>query len=728
MGVLAFLRRIAACLSPYRQRAVVILIALLLETGFNGALPISFKLLIDRAIVPRDQHVLFLILALLVAGMLLVSVSGVLRDYLYADVCSRVLNDLRRQMFEHLQRLSMGYYSHAEVGDLLARFSTDLASVENAVTAAIPWAVLPALDILLCIGLLFALEWRLALVAMLVFPLSLLGPRVFAPRASAASYGRKRHESRLLTTVQENLAAQPVVKMFGLERRAMASFSERTGELGRSALQVGFLSALVERSAVVGILMLHVVVLGAGAYLTFRGILSIGTLTAFQSLFLTLSWSLSYVTQYVPNLVQAAGGMTRIDELLREVPQVVDLDGAIALPRLEHEIAFENVSFSYGNNPTLDTVSFIVRAGESVAVVGPSGSGKSTVLNLLTRFYDPDAGRITIDGTPLQGGTQQSWRAQIGMVFQDSFLFNTSVRENIRIGDLGASDAAVEAAAAAAEIHALIVGMSQGYDTVVGERGGRLSGGQRQRLAIARALLRNPAVLLLDEATSALDAGTEAAINATIERIGEGRTVIMVTHRLSSVVGMDRIFVLDNGRLAEQGPHDALMARGGLYAQLWQKQGGFVLSADGTSAKVTAARLRSIRTLASLSDQLLEGVAQRFTTERYPAGRVIVHEGDPGDKFYIVVRGSLRVTAGGADGTERQVAVLEDGDSFGEIALLQDVPRTATVRTLSATLLVALQHHQFAELMERAPELRRQLDQQSGTRLADLTRLVKGEA
>jgi ATP-binding cassette subfamily B protein len=719
MGVLALLRQLLTALAPYRGYSVLILGGLLLEMGFNGAVPLGLKCLIDAAITPQDMQVLFVVLGLLAGGVVLVAIVGLGRDYLYAHVCAAILRDLRHRMFSHLQQLSMDFYARTNVGDILARFSTDLAAVDSALTAAIPWAILPALEVVCCTCLLFTLEWRLACVALCVFPLSLLGPRALVPRASAASYERRQQEAHVVTTVQENLGAQPVIKAFSLEQQVLADFAQRLGALVHSSVRVGFLSALVERSAGISILILQIVVLGVGASMAFRGCLSIGSLVSFQSLFMTLSWSLSYVTQYVPHLVQAASGMQRIEELLGEQPQVVDAPEATPLPRFAQAIRFEDVAFSYTSGQRhLRGVSFTIHAGESVVFVGPSGSGKSTILNLLTRFYDPVTGQVAIDGYNLRQVTQASWRAQSGIVFQESFLFNTTIRENIRVGKPEATDAEVEAAARAAEMHDLIERMPHGYETVVGERGNRLSGGQRQRIAIARAMLRDPAILILDEATSALDIATEAAINGTLAQLTRGRTVIAVTHRLASVGQPDRIFVLNHGQLVEQGRHQGLLARGGVYTQLWSKQSGFAISADGTSATVNVARLRPFPLLSALDEGLLAEIARCFVTERYPAERVVVHEGDLGDKFYIIVRGSVRVTTTAAPGGEQELTVLQDGDHFGEIALLQDVPRTATIRTRIPSLFLTLSRAQLLRLMESAPQLRTVLDQEIARRLA----------
>ena len=322
-------------------------------------------------------------------------------------------------------------------------------------------------------------------------------------------------------------------------------------------------------------------------------------------------------------------------------------------------------------------------------------------------------GTITFDGIDIRHVTQGSLRSQLGIVSQENFLFNMSIAENIRLGKPDASDADVQAAARAAGIHDAILDMPYGYDTTVGERGGRLSGGEMQRIAIARALVRNPEILLLDEATSALDPATEVAINGTLHRIGQDRTVVTVTHRLSSIIHADRIYVFHGGIVVEQGRHEDLISRKGHYSDLWHKQGGFILSGNGEMAEVTAERLKLVPILSGLDDVLLEEISKLFITECYPAERAVVHEGDTGDRFYIVVRGRVEVSKRGADGTEQVVNVLEDGDHFGEIALLKSIPRTATITTLVSTVFLTLQRDMFLSLMNKAPHLRRILEQQA---------------
>jgi ATP-binding cassette subfamily B protein len=573
MSLQAIVRRARRPLRSTWPLSVLILAGLLIEAGFTAAVPLAFMALIDRVIEPRDTRLLTPILSLLTVGMVITVLAGLLRDYAFARVSSAVLRDLRNQMFSHLLRTSPGGDAMAD-DDVAARFSTDLASVEHALVAAIPWAGLPALDALLSIVLLFVIEWRLALIALLAFPLALAGPRAFAGRAAAAGYKRKQDESRVLTTLHETMAARPAITAFGLESHLTDRFAGGLSQLVHSSTRTAFLSALVERSAGIGILTLHVIVLGAGTLMTLRGEISLGSLVSFQSLFLTLSWSLSYVAQFAPNAVLASGAARRIEELFDRCG-VTDSPQATELPRFSSLIQFQHVSFSHdGSRPTLADVSFEVRAGEFVAIVGGVGSGKSSLLKLLARFRDPDFGRIVIDGHDLRSVTQRSLRAQIGVVFQDAFLIDAPIRENIRLGRLDATDSEVEAAASLVGLHEQLEGLPLGYDTGIGPHGHQLSGGQRQLIAVARAVLRDPPILVLDEPTSALDSRAAAVVEMTLDLVARGRTVLMVTHRLASAQRADRVLVMRDGRLDEYGTHDQLVARGGTYAGLWSRERG----------------------------------------------------------------------------------------------------------------------------------------------------------
>jgi ATP-binding cassette subfamily B protein len=534
---------------------------------------------------------------------------------------------------------------------------------------------------------------------------------------SAASYHLKEREADILTTVHENVSAQPVVKAFGLERRSIRLFVQRNAYLLRMSIRVGFLTALLDRSAEGAIVLLQVATLGVGAAMAFNGAITVGTLAAFQALFITMSYTLLSVMEYVGDLPPAAAGLSRIEAILREEPAIADAPGALSLSRRWERIEFEHVAFGYSaDQRNINNVSLSISSGSRVAFVGRSGSGKSTMLNLLMRFYDPHSGTVGIDGQNLRDVTQASLRDQIGTVLQESFLFSTTLRENIRLGRTDATDLEVEEAARDAEIHDFIASLPAGYDTQVGDRGSSLSGGQRQRVAIARALIRKPAILLMDEATSALDAETEQALNSTIARVVQGCTLIRITHRLESIVQADAIFVFDRGEVVQRGTHLELIDREGVYAQLWKKQSGFTLVDDMVAVDVQ--RLKELPILSELEDSLLAGIGAHLTTERFPAGRTIMHEGDAACRFYILVRGSAVVEKKEDGQPPIRLAVLRDGDFFGEIALLKNSTRTATVRAVQPCLCVSLSGQSFQTLLHLRPQIHQHITDVAQARVA----------
>jgi ATP-binding cassette subfamily B protein len=332
---------------------------------------------------------------------------------------------------------------------------------------------------------------------------------------------------------------------------------------------------MVERTVTISVLLLHLVVLAIGAYLATKGQITIGTFVTFESAFWEVSYNIAHVMHFIPVSIQSAAAVRHIQEMLDEPTRGADRPGAPDLPRITNDISFDRVTFKYegSQTPVLDGFSLKLKVGKSIAIVGPSGSGKSTLLNLILRLYVPDEGRVTIDGVDIRKVTRDSLRRSMAVVFQENMLFNMSIRENIRLGKEGATDEEVVEAARKAEIHRYIMSLPQKYDTAVGERGDTLSGGQRQRIAIARAIVRDPSILLLDEATSALDQTTEAAINKTLLKLAKGRTMIFSTHRLTSVVEMDEIVVISNGKAVERGSHAKLLAANGMYRKLWDDQG-----------------------------------------------------------------------------------------------------------------------------------------------------------
>src|SRR5438552_1406415 len=505
MGLIGVMRRALAYWRPYWVQGVLIVLAMLLQQGFNTFLALSLKLIIDTALPARDGMLLLWILAGLAGGFIVALVANLCADYLTARVSANILNDLRLKMFSHLQRLSMDFFARAQTGNIVAHFSSDLVDIEKGLTSRLSDAVLALIGHIVNVPLLFVLEWQLALLFVAALPLIIVGTRAFTPRASRANYQLKQDQGQLARTVHESVRAQPVVKVFGLQDSVLASFRQQLAGIARSTVRANFLTLLVGTASSLGVLLVQLVALGAGALLALHGHLTVGALVAFMSLLSSVNKDAYNLTKkVVPSLITATGGLQRIEDLLTQRPRVVDARGAQRLPRLAKEIRFEDVSFSYnGEQRQLDHISFTILAGETVAFVGPSGAGKSTILSLLARFYDVTTGAVTIDGHDLRRVTQESLRAQIGFVFQDTFLFNATIRDNIRMGKLDAADAQIEAAARAAEIHDLIMRLPRGYDTPTGELGDLLSGGQRQRIAIARAIIRDQAMHIFDESASA---------------------------------------------------------------------------------------------------------------------------------------------------------------------------------------------------------------------------------
>lgn len=569
-GTAAFLRVLARYFVAHRWKIALVIAACAIETAFYWIVPLAFGHLIDNTLQDANRRDLVVVLTALGAGAVVVSVTSLWRSRYWARVESQVVSDIRFQLFHKLHELAPAAYARTTTGELLSRFSNDLTAVGNALTMGLVWGVIPGLDCVLGSVLLVFLDWRLGLVAALVWPWCLLLPSRIARRAGPAAYARKEREAEVLEVIQEQVATQAVVRAYGLQRVMMSRFFQRDATLFESSVDAAYLTALQDQSAISGILLLQVLTLGTGAWLAFNGFMTVGTLAAFQALFLGVSASLLYFTQYLRGLLPAEAGMQRIAEFLAEPAHVEDAPDAVPLAPLSSAIVFDEVSFARGATLVLDRVSLRIERGANVAIVGASGSGKSTLVSLLLRFHDPASGAITIDGVDLRQATQASWRQQLGVVFQENLLFRMSVRDNIRMGQAGASIDDIEEAARAAGIHDTLTRLPDGYDTQAGEGGNRLSGGERQRVALARALVRDPQILVLDEATSALDPVTEAAVNATLRQVAAGRTTITVTHRLAAVSHCDRILVMDRGRLVEQGSHDELLSRNSVYAGLWR--------------------------------------------------------------------------------------------------------------------------------------------------------------
>lgn len=707
--------------SKYKFYSVIYFISVVFDMALEGFISLSFKYLLDNVLGPHNRTVMILVLTLLVTGVVVSNIGYTIRTYLYSKLCSGILQNIRNELFDQIQKLSMNYFNRTKPGEVLAHFSTDLSSIEYLITMAIPVGLNSFIKILINMALVLSLNWKLSLISILCLVLCLLGPYLLSKKVSVLNTSLKGSQGELISELEENIGAQHLIKSFSIQETVKKLFKISTGRLYGVTAKTLFFNDLMVLVPNVIISVFNVLLICVGVIFAFNGYMSAGALVSFNSLFLGLSTSVGCFAWVLPAIMQASASVKQMQDFLDETPQIKDDERAINIENFEKSIDFENVDFSYtGSKLNLEGINLSIKKGASVAFVGTSGSGKSSILNLIMRLYDPAAGIIKIDGKDLKTISQKSLHTLTSIVLQENVLFKTTIEENFRMVNPKATDEDIIEAAKLAEIHEYIMSLKEGYKTVSGDNEGRFSGGQRQRLAIARALVCDPQILILDEATSALDPGTEEAINSSLMKIAEKRTIISITHRLAGIKDYDYIYVMDKGHLVEQGTHRELIEKEGLYASMVRKQGGFVIDADSMSATIEADRLKDIPIFKKLENGILEELAEMFVSEYYTAGKNIIEEGDNGDRFYIIARGKVDVVKLQPDGSEKIVNFLEDGDYFGEISLMKNVKRTATIKAASSCMVLSLQRKQFIRILSRMPEVERIMNEEIDARLAML--------
>ena len=559
-------RRTAALFAPYRLRLGTVLGLIVVSALLGMITPFLLRDVLDEAIPERDRVLLLWLVGGMIAIAVITGVIGVAQTWLSNLVGQRVMHDLRAQVYRHLQRLSLAFFTRTRTGDVQSRIANDIGGVQSVVTSTATSIVSNVTTVAATVVAMFLLDWRLAVFSLALLPFFIALARRVGNQRKRITATKQGVMADISALVQESLSVSGI--LLGKTMGRGAALADRfEGESARLAdLEVR--SRMAGRWVMASI-QTSFAVMPALVYL-FAGFspeaITIGTLVAFT----TLQTRLFFPVQSLLGVgveIQASGALfERVFEYL-DLP--VDIHpGRGELGAVRGDVAFEDVWFRYGDEWTLRGVDLVVPAGTRTAIVGETGSGKTTLGYLAARLYDPERGTIRLDGNDVRELSFDALAAAVGVVSQETYLFHASVRENLRFARPDATDAEVEAAAEAAQIHAMIAALPDGYETVVGERGFRFSGGERQRIAIARTILRNPPVLVLDEATSALDVRTERAVDEALERLAEGRTTIVIAHRLSTVRDADQIVVLDGGEPVERGTHESLLAAGGRYAAL----------------------------------------------------------------------------------------------------------------------------------------------------------------
>lgn len=567
------LKRLMGFAVPYWKVYAATMVLILAITAAQLLQPLITKYIVDE-IYGRGAWDRLPWGVLAMAGAAVVAaVLGYLQRYGMSWAGQKIIYDIRNKLYEHLQQLSFSFYDQAQTGQLMSRVTADVEQTRNFLAHQMVQIIAATVRFTAALALMFSLNWKLTLIAMIPLPVLVWRVKVYATVVRPRFWSIQQMLAVMTSTLQENITGQRVVKAFArksyetekFEKDNMALLERNVDTVRASAGNEAVMMLLIESSMAL--------ILFSGGRQVLEGSLTVGTLVAFNALMLETLRQVRMLGMWVSGAQRTIAAGDRILEILDTKADVSDRPGARPLPKVEGAVKFEDVSFAYdGEHTVIEGVNLDVKPGETIAVLGGTGSGKSSLINLIPRFYDVSKGRVLIDGVDVKDATLESLRRQIGVVTQETFLFSASLRDNIAYGKPGATDAEVRKAAAAAHIDDFIGSLPNGYDTVIGERGVGLSGGQKQRVAIARALLMDARILLLDESTSSVDVETEMRIQKAFAELLADRTSFIIAQRLSTVRNADRIIVLDKGRIAEEGTHETLLNRGGIYTAIYNLQ------------------------------------------------------------------------------------------------------------------------------------------------------------
>ena len=566
-------KRLLQYMRPYIRRFILAVFCIIMAAAANLYLPWIIKDMVDKVLAEKDMFMLNVISAGIVITFLVRGIFYYGQSYLVSYIGERVIIDVREVMFKKFQRLPMAYFDRHQTGETMSYITNDVNAIQSALVSQLIEMVTEGSILIGSIIMMLYLDWKLSLLTLVVIPLVGQAMKIFGRKLKRNGTVIQERMADITSLLQESVSSVRVVKTFVREDYEIDRFKKQNLLNFQAAMKnvqlTSLLTPTVEFLAAVSVTF----IVWFGGYEVLNGEITAGALIAFLTYAVNLANPVKRLSRVYGSIQKAMAAVDRVFAVIDLPEPLADKPGVAVLPEIQGHVVLDHVSFGYKDDIlALEDVSIEAKPGQMIAFVGPSGAGKSTIANLLPRFYEINNGSISIDGHDIRDVTIKSLREQIGIVPQETMLFSTSVRENIRYGRLDATDEEVEAAARAANADGFIRDLPQGYDTQIGERGLNLSGGQRQRMAIARAILKNPRILILDEATSALDTESEKVVQAALDKLMVGRTSFVIAHRLSTIFNADQIYVIDNGRIKEHGTHEELLAKNGLYSYLYNIQ------------------------------------------------------------------------------------------------------------------------------------------------------------
>ena len=565
--------RLLAYIKPYVTQLVVAIFCIVMAAAANLYVPWIIKDMIDKVLAARDMMMLNFIAVGIVVVFFFRGIFYYGQSYLVSFVGQRVIIDVRDVIFRKFQRMPLAYYDKRQTGEIMSYITNDVAALQSALVDNLIELVTESATLVGSIALMFYLDWKLTFVTLVTVPMVGQAMKVFGRKLKSSGTLIQERLADITSLLQESISAVRIVKSFVRETYEIKRFRAQNELNFQAAMKNVQLTSLLTPTVEFLAAITVTFIVWIGGYEVVNNVMTAGSLIAFLTYAVNLANPVKRISRVYGNIQKAMAAADRVFAVLDLDETITNKADAVELPKIQGHVQVENISFAYKKGvPALTGVSLEAKPGQMIAFVGPSGAGKSTIANLLPRFYDVTEGAIRIDGFDIRDVTMESLRSQIGLVPQETMLFSTTVRENIRYGRLDASDDEITEAAKAANAHEFIMALPQGYDTKIGERGLNLSGGQRQRMAIARAILKNPQILILDEATSALDTESEKLVQAALDRLMVGRTSFVIAHRLSTIFDADQIFVIENGQVREHGTHQELLALGGLYSTLYHIQ------------------------------------------------------------------------------------------------------------------------------------------------------------